>query len=180
MARATDPHIRLALAHMARLGASASDIGRQLGLPLSTVRDLMRRVPQTEADQVPAAMLPRYQACGRRSLVAPPLLESALELRRCHPRWGAGRIRVELSRMNCETDLPSERTIQRWLRKHGLAPARQGRSGTSIWQRAEHPHDVWEVDAADQKRLADGRMISWLRVVDECSGAVLHTHVFSL
>jgi hypothetical protein len=72
--------------------------------------------------------------------------------------------------MSPGTEIPSERTLQRWLRRHGLAPARSGRPRTKCWQRAEHPHEVWEVDAADQKRLADGRLVSWLRVVDECSG----------
>ncbi len=51
---------------------------------------------------------------------------------------------------------------KRWLRRHDLAPAPPGRPQGRSWQRAKHPHDTWEVDAADQKRLADGRMICWL------------------
>ena len=74
--------------------------------------------------------------------------------------------------------LPSVRTIQRWLLEHGLAPAPPGRRRATAWQRAQNPHDTWEIDAADQKRLANSHMISWLRVVDECSGAVLQTRVF--
>ena len=179
MPRATELSLRLALDRMARLGATASDIARQLSLPLSTVRGLIRRSLQAGPDRTAAALQPRSHGCGPRPLAAPPLLESSLELRRQHPRWGAGRIRVELKRMTFQAELPSVRTIQRWLRRHDLAPAPPGRpQGRSCWQRAEHPHDTWEVDAADQKRLADGRMICWLRVVDECSGAALSSHVF--
>ncbi len=178
MPRATDLSLRLALDRMARLGATASDIGRQLGLPLSTVRGLTRRALQAGPDRTAAALQPRYHACGPRPLAAPLLLETTLELRRQHPRWGGGRIRVELKRMNSRAQLPSVRTIQRWLRRSDLAPAPPGRPQGRSWQRAEHSHDTWEVDAADQKHLADGRMISWLRVVDECSGAALRSHVF--
>jgi len=175
MPRATELALRLALDRMVRAGASPSDIARRLGLPPSTVRGLVRRARQ--AGDTPAALLPRYHACGPRP-PAPPSLEPALDLRRRHPRWGAGRIRVELAEASPATPPPSVRTLQRWLKRHGLAPAPAGRSRGTAWRRAEEPHDVWEVDAADQKRIADGRMVSWLRVVDECTGAALHTRVF--
>jgi hypothetical protein len=178
MPRATDFSTRMLLDRMVRLGATAAEIARQLDLPLSTVRGLIRRAQQAAADRSPAALQPRYHACGPRPLTPPPALETTVELRRQHPRWGAGRIRVELVRMDFLYELPSVRTIQRWLRLHDLAPAPAGRRPRGPWQRAEHPHDTWQVDAADQKRLASGDMVSWLRVVDECSGAVLRSHVF--
>ena len=93
-----------------------------------------------------------------------------LELDRQDPSWGAGCIRVELKRMTFQAELPSVRTIQRWLRRHDLARAPPGRPQGRSWQRAEHPHDTWDVDAADQKRLADGQLICWLRVVGELLG----------
>jgi hypothetical protein len=34
------------------------------------------------------------------------------------------------------------------------------------------------VDAAEQVPLRSGRRVCWLRIVDECSGAVLETVVF--
>jgi DNA-binding IclR family transcriptional regulator len=54
MPRATELHLRLALAHLARLGTSASGIARQLGLPVSTVRGLVQRLSQTGTDPSPA------------------------------------------------------------------------------------------------------------------------------
>ena len=124
MPLATELSLRLALDRMARLGATASDIAQQLSLPLSTVRGLRRRSQQAGPDCTAAALQPRYHGCGPRPIAAPPLLESTLELRRQHPRWGAGRIRVELKRMTFQAELPSVRTIQRrragmtWLRPH--------------------------------------------------------------
>jgi hypothetical protein len=34
------------------------------------------------------------------------------------------------------------------------------------------------MDAAEQMRIAGGQGVSWLRLVDECSGAFLATTVF--
>jgi hypothetical protein len=178
MPRATELSLRLTVDRMVRLGATASDIATQLGMRLSTVRGLMRRALQAGPDRTPIALQPRYHACGPRPVAAPALLEVSLSLRREHARWGAGRIRVELSLSHPESALPSVRTIQRWLLEHGLAPAPPGRRRATAWQRAQYPHDTWEIDAADQKRLANNRLISWLRVVDECTGAVLQTRVF--
>ncbi len=44
---------------------------------------------------------------------------------------------------------------------------------------ASFPHEVWQVDAGEQKTLASGQKVSWLRFADECSGAILKTFVFS-
>jgi hypothetical protein len=178
MPRATELSLRLVVDRMVRSGATASDIGRQLGLAVSTVRDLMRRAREVGREHAPDAWQPRYGACGPRPSEPPPMLEATLALRRQHPRWGGGRIHVELSELNPGTALPSVRTIQRWLLQHGLAPAPPGRRPATAWERARHPHDIWEIDAAEQKQLAGGRLISWLRVVDECTGAALQTRVF--
>ena len=179
MPRPTELASRLTIARMARLGATAPEIARQLELPVSTVRDLIRRAAQAESSDRPVADLnPRYDACGRHAGPASPLLEAVLALRRQHPGWGAVRIRIELAGMDVGAEIPSDRTLQRWLRRHGLAPAPSGRRRAESRHRAQRPHAVWQVDAADQKRLATGEMISWLRVVNECSGAALHSRVF--
>src|SRR5271154_4775054 len=99
MPRATELSLRLAIARMARLGATPPEIARQLDLPVSTVRDLTRRALQAGAGDRPLADLsPDYHHCGRHPGSAPPLREAVLDLRRQHPRWGATRIRVELVR----------------------------------------------------------------------------------
>ena len=45
--------------------------------------------------------------------------------------------------------------------------------------RARTPHHTWQMDASEHLALADGSEVSWLRVVDEATGAVV-THQRSL
>ena len=167
MPRATDLSLRLVLARMARLGATASEIARQLDLPLSTVRGLIGA------------------PCRRRPMALPLRYSPAITAVDLAPRSSAGWKRPSSSPSTSPLGRrPDPRRNDRMIGRTPFgaddptlaAPARLGSGPTrsaagQYWQRAEHPHDTWEVDAADQKRLANGRMISWLRVVDECSGA---------
>jgi hypothetical protein len=98
-----------------------------------------------------------------------------LDLRRAHPKWGAEYLRIHLRRMGHR--VPTTRTLQRWLRQAGLAPAPAGRPPRGDPSRAAAPHDVWQIDACERLALMKGEA-SWLRIVDECSGAVLATVVF--
>jgi hypothetical protein len=98
-------------------------------------------------------------------------------MRTQHPTWGGGLIRVLLQEQGHD-GCASERTLQRWFQRSTLAPAPPGRRPDSEERRAQAPHDVWQMDAVDQLRIAGGQQVSWLRLVDECSGAVLQTVVF--
>lgn len=82
-----------------------------------------------------------------------------------------------LRRLNRWPSLPDPRTIRRWLEDAGLAPAPAGRK-SPYRPRSAAPHERWQVDAADQLRLGNGQLVSWLRLTDECSGAILKTVVF--
>jgi transposase len=153
-------------------GQSAERIADDLGLAPRTVRHWLHRFrAQPEADLWPAYRL-------RPALAPAPLVEAGLQLRREHPTWGAGLIRVQLLRVHGSAAVPSTRTLQRWFGRSGLASAPVGRRPTARRQRASQPHLVWQVDAADQVALRTARQVSWLRVVDECSGAFLWTAVF--
>jgi hypothetical protein len=106
------------------------------------------------------------------------LVADAVRLRREHPTWGAGLIRVLLRRLYPGRDLPAARTLQRWLRRAHLAPARAGRPRGRPPRRARQPHAVWQADAREQMTLRTGRRACWLHLVDECTGAALQTAVF--
>ena len=74
--------------------------------------------------------------------------------------------------------LPSPRTLQRWFEKQALPAAPPGRRPVLAIAPAERPHDVWQMDAVEKMPLATGQGASWLRIVDECTGAVLDTKAF--
>jgi transposase len=166
--------VREVIIRRAEQGQSAGLIARSLGLVSRTVRQLLQRLRK----QGPNALTTSYS--GRPH---PPqsrtLIEEAIQLRRAHPTWGAGLVRVLLRRHYPKAPIPAERTLQRWFRRAELIPAPSGRrSEPSSYCRAQQPHAVWQMDAADQVALQNGTQVCWLRIADECSGAVLQTTVF--
>src|SRR5207244_8187324 len=85
---------------------------------------------------------------------------------------------VLLLREHRREAVPAERTLQRWFRRAGLGPAPKGRRLKTAAPRATRPHEVWQMDAKERVLLHSGEHVSWLRLADECSGAVLGTRVF--
>jgi hypothetical protein len=156
-------------------GQTVAEIADALALRPRTVRQLIRRF---RAGQ-PEALGPAYERCGRdQPWPDPRIFASALDLRRQHPAWGAGYIRVWLQEDWPGQPLPSTRTLQRWFARAGLGPAPTGTRPRTSRPRATKPHQVWQIDAVERIHLASGARVSWLRVTDEFSGAVLHTKVF--
>jgi len=168
--------VRQLLVQRVALGQNAGWIARCLGLVPRTVRRLVQRLrlrgPNALATSYPSRPYPHTPQFR-------VVIEKAFQLRRAHPTWGAGLVRVLLRRHYPAEVIPAQRTLQRWFRRAGLLPAPSGRrSGASSYQRAQQPHDVWQMDAADQVALQNGTPVCWLRIADECSGAVLQTTVF--
>jgi hypothetical protein len=176
MPLAISPAIRRAILHRTQRGQATAQIALELQLCERTVRHLLHQLRSCGAE----ALQPGYDTCGQHRQRSQEVVHRrTLQLREQHPRWGAGRLLVQLKRIFPERELPSERTLQRWLRGHGDLPAPAGRPASERRPRSSVVHEVWQIDAAEQKRLANGAMISWLRVYEECSGAVLQTVVFS-
>jgi transposase len=151
------------------LGHSLATIAQQLGLRYRTVRHLAT----TYRKHGTAGLAIRYDRCGQRETAFPaPLHQAALTLKREHPPWGGGLIRLVLDEGFPKTPLPSCRTLQRWFAKAGLNPAR-ARQPAVKRQRARAVHEVWEVDAKEQMRLCDGSGTCVLTATDEASGALL-------
>jgi len=153
---------------------SAAALARRFGLAPRTVRRLL-----TAARTAGGVLPPAYRRGPRPEHPPHPPRGAALALRQQHPRWGAELLRIVLGQHHPGADLPCAQTIRRWLAAAGLAPAPAGRR-PSDYRRADRVHAVWQLDAADQMPLASGALVSWLRAVDECSGAVLGTAVFPL
>jgi hypothetical protein len=163
--------IRQAIWALHQRGVPAGDLAERFGLAARTVRGLIQR----GRDRGAGGLAPDPTHPKRPS--PHPAREAALRLRREHPAWGAGVIRVWLGRSGV-AGLPGAREIQRWFAAAGLNPAPRGRRPRSAGRPALAPHETWQVDAAERMALADGSQASWLRVTDEATGAVLLTAVF--
>jgi transposase len=153
-------------------GVSTSELADLFGLAPRTVRGLIRRARARGAEGLtPDSTHPNPSPAPH------PTRQEALRLRREHPTWGAGMVRVWMERSGM-SGLPSAREIQRWFAAAGLNPAPKGRRPQSAWRPATGPHETWQVDAAERIALANGSQASWLRITDEYTGAVLSTVVF--
>lgn len=165
--------LRRLIQRRARRGQTAAAIAYALGLCPRTVRQLLQHFGEQLEQLEPAYRPgPGHPADGH------PLYAQALALRQQHPTWGAGYIRVRLADTAESALVPSERTLQRWFRRQQQPPAAPGRRPPAQTERAIAPHDTWQMDAVEQLRLGSGQGVSWLRLVDEYSGAFLGTTVF--
>ena len=155
-------------------GDTFAQIARELKLPYMTVHSVWRHYDKT------GQIKPNYQACAKGKVRKDPAIyEQAVKLKGLHPRWGAGLIWVELADTFGEANLPSERTLQRWFHRGGVAPSRpQDEDKGPGVRRGRQTHEVWAMDAKEDMTLADGSKASWLLVSDEGSGAVLQTALF--
>lgn len=177
MGRALAVPQRQVILERQRQGHRHQDIAADLGLNPATVRRLMARFER----HGPEAVAPGYARCGQAQprRPDPAIIQAACELKARHPGWGAGIIRVHLAERFDPGRVPAQRTIERALNRAGFTPApTTPRSRPGPKRRAPEPHHTWQMDAADQIPLADGRGACWLRIVDECSGAVLQAVVF--
>lgn len=172
MPRAIPLPVRQIILARKQQGQDARTIAEDLNLCVRTVRHLLCRFQQG-----PDALRPCY---GKNRRPPHPLLAEVLEYRRLHPAWGAELIRSQILTNKPNVSLPSARALQFWLRDNGLSPAPPGRKVHSRRRRAESPYEVVQMDAVEQLPIGSGQKVSWLRLVDECSGAFLHTRVFSL
>jgi transposase len=149
------------------------DIAARLGVRYSTLCRWWSRYRQEGT----AGLRPHYERCGARGPRDPVLHAAALGQKREHPSWGAGRIRVELRGQFPNRVLPQVRALQRGFCSAGLTPARPHPPPVAR-QRGQAVHEVWEVDAKEQMRLADGSGTCVLAAVDEASGALLEATPF--
>jgi transposase len=161
--------IREELVRRHKAGEPLIEIAKALGLSYRAARGLWRRF----REQGEKGLDNGYANCGPPGPRFPKeVYQAALALRREHPRFGAGLIRVKLQDRFPGQALPSERTLNRWIQTAGLQPLR-GRRPKVPADWAKEPHEVWQIDAKERLRLADDQGCSQLSVVDEGSGGAL-------
>lgn len=101
--------------------------------------------------------------------------DRVIGLRRRRRRWGARKLQWALQQRWPATNVPSTRTIHRWLHAEGLTRRnkRRARAGplmaAEAAQRVRGPNDVWSVDFKGRARTGDGTRIEPLTVRDMAS-----------
>jgi hypothetical protein len=174
MPRAVPRPIRELIVQRHQEGEALHAIAQDLAQPFYTVRRVWRRF----RDRGEAGLAPDYARCAHATSPAHPLIvRAAVSLKRWHPGWGAGLIRVLLQQKWPDLPVPSERTLQRWWARALPPPPGEEKPAENPW-RASHPHLRWQADAKERIVLADGSQACWLEITDEATGAVLDTVVF--
>jgi transposase InsO family protein len=127
-------------------GATVTEVAVATGVSRST---LHRWIGRYLAGNV-AGLTDRSHRPTRCPHQAPPDVEVAVaEMRRKHPRWGSKRIRMQLLRVPVpDMVVPSARTINRILLRHGLAQPRPRKRPKDSFLRFERPApmQLWQVD----------------------------------
>lgn len=158
---------------MREQGQSFQAIAAELKRDYETVRKIYHRYVQS--GQLEAS----YDKCRQEGIRNNEgVYKRAIEMKQAHPRWGAGLIWVELREEFDESQLPSERTLQRWFRRAGVQKPAPERKPRNFARRGKRSHEVWAMDAKEQVELADGSFVSWLTVTDEGSGAMVGAFLF--
>ena len=126
-----------------RTGESVAEVCRRHEISRETFYSYRRRYLAEGL----AGLEPR----SRRPRSSPARLEPGLELeivslRKQHRRWGARRIRAELSRAG--VDPPARSTIHRVLVRNALvAPQKRRAAKASKRFERPRPNDLWQIDA---------------------------------
>lgn len=155
-------------------GSSLAAISEKHHLSYTTVR----RIYQRYLREGTKGLVPRFSNCGVKKRSARQMLfrRASLWLKRLHPNWGAGFIKVQLER-RYHKRLPCTRTLQRWFKKAGLV-AKKSSFAYGQAPLVKRPHDLWQVDAKEKLRLKTGEKLCYLTLVDQNSGSLLKAFVF--
>jgi hypothetical protein len=155
-------------------GLPLTRIAADLAIPYATVRNIWRLSRRDDR----AGLAPDYRSCGRPVPARiQELLQIACALKREHPAWGAGLIRLQLRKHAQGRGIPSIRSLQLAFVRAGVHRPRRRRAAATLVPQAVHPHEIWQVDAVENVPLATGQRICWMTVTDEVSGAILATEV---
>jgi transposase len=156
-------------------GEKKSDISRRLEVDYNTLSGWVKRF---QAEGL-AGLKVKYSGCGRKQAAPAQVVERAKELRKAHPDWGGGYIRLNLLRELPGEKVPGERQLQRQLSEAGLGVRRTKLPSVAAdW--ARKAFERVQVDAKERLRTLDGRECCYLNFIDEYTGAELEAFVFPL
>jgi len=159
-------------------GAEVTEVAARLGVHRATVH---RWVARYLVDRVGglADRSHRPRSCPHQTSEQVEL--AVVEMRREHPRWGSRRIRLELLHkpgrwLPDGVVVPSERGIDRILKRYGLLRERPRKKPRSAYVRFERPEpmQLWGIDIVDGLQLVDpaqftGRGVKVVTGIDDHS-----------
>jgi hypothetical protein len=166
-----------------RAGVTLREVANEIGVSYACARKWWRRGQKEGLAGLQARRRGRPPQ-GVLSQFAPAVRHASLTLKRQHKRWGANRVLIELrndpalSGMN----LPSRSRLYPYFREH--CP-----DCLNVWTkhkdlpeppRATAVHEVWQVDAQEGHRLADGSIATVCNVRDPYGAAMLASQAFAV
>jgi transposase len=175
MAHRTSLNERHMIYQMSHAGISDPEIAQRLGWSRSVVRKWRLRGQKGGVGSLQTVMgRPASGVLNRLS----PLVAGELErLRRKHPGWGAKTLRTELILGFGDGAgwIPSQSSLHRWLRAKGLVKPYHKHTTLPMeaWPHPVEPHQVWELDARGQERVAELGLMSLINIKDVASRAYI-------
>lgn len=175
MRQALPSALRQEIVSLGQSGKTYRQIREQLHVGYATSKNIW----YTYQKQAEAGLQPRYANCGSRTKrSAANMYRLVLWLKRLHPSWGAGHMRIGLLSRYDEKLIPSERTMQRWFKEKKLTkPPQQGAQSQIGPSKAVHTS--WQVDAKENITTLDGKAACYLTLSDEKSGGWLSSMAFA-
>lgn len=181
MRRATPLEDRKEIVTLARAGHWDRAIAAQLGWSLSVVRKWRRR-GQRGREALYSRM--GRPATGALGTFPAPMRQALRDWRTAHPGWGPKTLRAQLATEGrfCGEELPSLRSIARFLSQEGLTRAYQRHSELPATSRAapQAAHEEWEMDARGYQLVPEVGLITLINLNDRYSHVRLLSYPCSL
>jgi transposase InsO family protein len=146
--------------------ANISALCREFGVSRSQAYVLLARFAQEgQAGLLAKSRRPHHSP----TQIAQPMQQRIVELRQCHPAWGARKLHAYLLAQGVP-DLPSISAVQAVLRRAQLIDPAQSPKHRAF-ERFEHPnpHDLWQMDFKGYVLLQDGQQLHPLTILDDHS-----------
>src|SRR5215210_8311223 len=136
-------------------GAQVKEVASSLGVSRQSVHGWLARYL---VEGVPGLADRSHRPHGSPQQATGVVEVRVAEMRRQHPRWGAKRIRMELLKKPPEDQVvPSTRTVNRILVRHGLVVQRRRKRPRESYLRWERPGpmQLWQLDIVGGVWLVD-------------------------
>jgi hypothetical protein len=175
MGKAIPAALRSEVVRLCKTGLSVFEVSQKLDLGYPGVAKIWRQY-RKYGEQ---ALVLGYDRCGRHSSFSEMVKEAIDKALSENQELGAPIIRSRLIAGGKFSEVPHERTIQRWWEASGKNKPR-GRRPKSDLSYAREPHATWQIDGKENVALANGVEVCYLSFTDESTCSFLRGHVFPL